>query len=178
MERLSDSDHPLVRQTALRLTEASLEVRDKLLKLFLYGHDGIAFRAPENGDYVKASETIRLGYGQCNTKATLSLALCTAIGLPTRILFSLIKRNIQKGYFTGIAYWLMLRETSRSWIEVEIDGQWRRIDSFINALALYEAAQTELKRRRWSTGFSLALSDEEVPQTSTWTGRCTSRSPL
>lgn len=35
-------------------------------------------------------------------------------------------------------------------------------NTFINGLALFVAARIELKRRRWSTGYSLALGKEEV----------------
>ena len=38
----------------------------------------------KKGDIVRASETIRLGVGQCNTKATLLVALARAAGLEAR----------------------------------------------------------------------------------------------
>lgn len=78
-----------------------------LARIFRYVRDDIVFGFPLKGDFVKASETINLGYGQCNTKATLLLALCKASGIPARIHFSWIRKDIQKGFFTGLAYWLM-----------------------------------------------------------------------
>ena len=162
MEIFADHDHPLVKDTAKRLTQAETTLRRKLEQLFHYVRDDIRFAFPENGDFVKASDTIQLGYGQCNTKATLLLALCKAVGIPARIHFSLITKDIQRGFFTGIAYWLMPREISHSWIEVEIDGTWRRIDTFINDLPLFIAAKAEVKRRDWSVGYSVALKDGEA----------------
>jgi len=159
MKRLADYEHPLVAETAARLTQGETTTRDKLKPLFLYVRDQIKFAFPEAGDLVTASETIRLGIGQCNTKATLLLALCKASAIPARIHFSLISKEIQKGFFTGIAYWLMPQQISHSWIEVDIEGQWRRIDTFINDRDLFESARTELKRRGWTTGFSIALTD-------------------
>lgn len=160
--QLADHEHPLVVETAARLTKGEPTVRAKLHSLFLYVRDEIRFGFPTGGDFVKASETIRRGVGQCNTKATLLLALCRAAGIPARIHFSLIRKEIQKGFFTGIAYWLMPSKISHSWIEVEIDGRWRRIDTFINDLPLFEAARAELKRRCWTTGFSVALKNGEA----------------
>lgn len=55
----------------------------------------------------------------------------------------------------------MPQEILHSWIEVEFDGRWRRIDTFINDLALYTAARQELDRRSWRTGLSLALTNGE-----------------
>lgn len=162
MQRLADHDHPLVRETSARLTAGETTRRARLASLFLFVRDEIKFGFPEDGDLVMASETLRTGFGQCNTKATLLLALCKASMIPARIHFSLIGKEIQKGFFTGIAYWMMPSQISHSWIEVDIEGRWRRIDTFINDLPLFEAACAELKRRGERTGFSIALSDGEA----------------
>lgn len=156
---LADADHPLTQATAKRLTVGARTDRDKLERLFLFVRDEIAFGFPLRGDLVPASETIQTGIGQCNTKATLLLALCRASGIPARIHFSLISKDIQRGFFSGVAYWLIPQNISHSWIEVEIDGIWRRIDSFINDMPLHKAAEQELARRGWKVGYSLALSN-------------------
>ncbi len=156
---LADSDHPIIRQTAKRLTQGAKTDREKLKRLFLFVRDDITFGFPAKGDLVPASETIQTGIGQCNTKAALLLALCRASGIPARIHFSLISKEIQRGFFTGLAYWLMPNEISHSWVEVEIEGAWRRIDSFINDMPLHRAAEHVLSRRDWSVGFSLALAN-------------------
>lgn len=162
MDKLADFDSPLVRQTAAKLVDGAKDHREKLKRLFLYVRDEIKFAFPSEGDFVTASRTIERGYGQCNTKGTLFLALCKAVGIPARIHFSLISRDIQKGFFTGIAFWLLPKQISHSWIEVEIEGRWRRIDTFINDLELLEAAKAELKRRGWRTGLSVALKNGEA----------------
>uniref|UniRef100_A0A2A4YUW7 Transglutaminase-like domain-containing protein n=1 Tax=OCS116 cluster bacterium TaxID=2030921 RepID=A0A2A4YUW7_9PROT len=154
---LADYQNPIVEETATRLTSGEKNVRDKLHRIFDYVRDDIVFAFPDEGDLVKASETIQKGFGQCNTKATLFLALCKAAGIPSRIHYSLISRDIQKGFFTGIAYWAMPKEISHSWIEVEVDEKWRRIDTFINDLPLFNAAIAELGERGWSVGYSVAL---------------------
>ena len=156
---LADSEHPVTQATAQRLTTGAKTDREKLEHLFLFVRDEIAFGFPMKGDLVPASETIQTGMGQCNTKATLLLALCQASGIPARIHFSLISKDIQRGFFSGIAYWLMPQNISHSWIEVEIEGAWRSIDSFINDMPLHTAAEHELVRRGWNVGFSLALSN-------------------
>lgn len=162
MYKLADYDHPLVKETAERLTRSETTLRGKLDQIFHFVRDDIRFAFPLDGDLVKASETIQLGYGQCNTKATLLLALCKAADIPARIHFSLITKDIQKGFFTGIAYWLMPQEISHSWIEVEIDDRWRRIDTFINDLPLFNSAKAKIKRVGWSVGYSVALKDGEA----------------
>ena len=163
--RLADHDDPLVRAVAERLTAGETTPRGKLARLFAYVRDDISFGFPLAGDLVPASEVIRSGSGQCNTKSTLLLALCRAAGIPVRIHFSLIGREIQRGFFKGLSYWLMPRQISHSWIEVEIDGRWRRLDAYINDLPLQRAAVAELHRRGWQTGLSVALPTVGEPAT-------------
>ena len=153
---LADHDHPLIRETADRLTRGEASPRRKLEKLFYYVRDDIRFGFPKEGDLVKASETLKLGMGQCNTKGALLLALCRAIGIHARVHFSLIKKEIQRGLFSRIGYALMPSLLSHSWVEVEIEGKWRRLDSYINDMAFYLAAKKALKEKGWDTGYSIS----------------------
>ncbi|MHA6325833.1 transglutaminase-like domain-containing protein [Roseivivax sp. CAU 1753] len=162
MTQFADHDHPAIKELADTLTRSETTPRAKLDRIFHYVRDDIRFGFPVDGDFMKASDTIRLGYGQCNTKATLLLALCRAAGIPARIHFSLISKDIQKGFFRGLAYWLMPKEISHSWIEVEIDGRWRRIDTFINDRTLFDAAKAKVRKLGWSVGYSVALKDGEA----------------
>lgn len=156
MHLLADADDPLVRATAARLTKQTPDTRGKVEKLFYYVRDDIRFGFPANGDLTSASETLSLGFGQCNTKGTLFLALCRAAGVPARLHFSLIDKEIQRGLFHGLAYRLLPARLSHAWLEVEIDGTWRRIDGYINDAPFFRAALEELRRRGWDTGFSIA----------------------
>jgi len=153
---LADFNDPLVRDTAARLTRDVPDVREKLARLFYYVRDDIEFGFPPKADLTTASETIRLGMGQCNTKGTLFLNLCKAAGIPARLHFSLIRKDIQRGLFEGLAYRLLPPLLSHSWLEVELDGSWRRLDGYINDAPFFDAAREALRRCGWSTGFSVA----------------------
>lgn len=156
MRTLADSTHPLVQQTAKFLTEGVTEPKDKLAKIFNYVRDEIEFGFPPEGDFVKASQTIERGYGQCNTKGILILALCKSAGIPARLHFSRISKEIQHGFFLGLFYWMMPKEITHSWLEVDLDGHWHPVDTYINDLTLHNAAVRELKRLGWETGFSVS----------------------
>ena len=161
MQRLADFDHSLVIKTAKDAAGSAATDRDRLRQLFFYVRDEILFGFPANGDLVKASDTIRLKMGQCNTKGTLFLALCKALGIPARMHFSAIRREIQRGLFVGPMYRLMPETISHAWLEVEIDGVWRRLDSYINDESFYLAGRVELKARGWETGFSVSCAAGE-----------------
>lgn len=158
---LADYNNPIVKNKAIELTQNRESLADKISAIFYYVRDDIKFAFPKEGDLVQASQTIEYGYGQCNTKATLFLALCKSIGIHARIHFSLIERDIQKGLFSGIAYWLMPKEISHSWIEIEIDGKWVKIDAFINDAAFYRGGKKELEKKNWEVGYSIACSKND-----------------
>lgn len=161
IELLANYDHPLVKDTAAQLTKGLNSDREKLKALFYYVKDQVKFAFPKNGDLVKASETIQLRIGQCNTKGTLLLALCKASGIEAIIHFSLIRKEIQQGLFKGLMFRLIPNLISHSWVDVRIEGKWRRIDSFINDERFYIAGKAQLKKKGWKTGYSVSCASGE-----------------
>lgn len=159
--KLADDDHPIIRETARRLTQNQESPRDRLRSLFKFVRDDILFGYPAKGDIVKASQVLRLGYGQCNNKAALLLALARAAGLEARVHFSSIDKVIQKGIFPQWVFDRFPDELSHAWVEVKIEGRWRRIDSFINDMAFYQAGRKALRERGWKTGFSISCESGE-----------------
>jgi len=155
---LVDTDHPLVIEKAEELTGHIDGDAERVASIFNYVRDGITFAFPCGGDLVAASETIKSARGQCNTKGTLFLALCRAAGIEARLHFSSIKKEIQRGLFTGLMYRLMPDEISHSWIEVKLEGRWHRIDAYINDFDFYQKGKSALAARNWDTGFSISCS--------------------
>lgn len=160
-DRLADVDDPLVQQTAARLTAGLTEPADKLERIFGFVRDDILFGFPPEGDFVTASQTIERGFGQCNTKGILILALCQAADIPARLHFAGITKEIQHGFYKGVFYELMPNQISHAWLEVDVDGRWVQVDSYINDLALHVAAVRELARSGWTTGYSVSRKSGE-----------------
>ena len=52
-------------------------------------------------DSILASQVLSDGYGQCNTKGTLFMALLRACGIPCRVHGFTIDKKLQKGAMTG-----------------------------------------------------------------------------
>jgi len=82
-------------------------------------------------DDIPASEVLRDGYGQCNTKASLLMALYRAIGIPNRIHGFTINKALQKGAITGIWYKLSPPNILHSWVEVLIREKWYFLEGVI-----------------------------------------------
>lgn len=161
---LSDHDNALVVSTASFLSTGQKSDLQMLESLFLFVRDRIMFRFPtrwKEWDQVKASQVIRCGYGYCNTKATLFVALCRACGIPARVHYGLIRAEIMRGIFPSFAFPFLPDRGPHSWTEVEIEGEWRPIDSYINDAALFRAARSRLKKSGRTMGYSLACVDDK-----------------
>jgi hypothetical protein len=161
-QHLADCEHPLVAKTARELVNGRTSDLDTLERLFLYVRDQIRFEFPptwSEWDQVRASQVIQSGYGYCNTKATLMVALCRACGIAARVHYSLINVEIMRGIFPGFSFPFLPESGPHSWTEVEIEGAWKPIDSYINDQVLFTAARRRLEESSRTVGYSLACMD-------------------
>ena len=154
---LSDFDHPLIQKKSAELTLAQQTPLAKLEKIFCFVRDDIKFGFPPKWDEVKASQVIEYGLGYCNTKATLFLALSKAAGIPARVHFGLIDTGIMRGILPSFVFPFMPKVGGHSWVEVQLEGQWRPIDSYIDDHVLYEKALNRLKATKRVLGYSISL---------------------
>lgn len=82
-------------------------------------------------DTVCASKVLADGYGQCNTKGTLFMALLRACNIPCRVHGFTIDKELQKGAMTGIVYKNAPRNVLHSWVEVYFEDTWYELEAFI-----------------------------------------------
>jgi hypothetical protein len=82
-------------------------------------------------DDLPASAVLTDGYGQCNTKGTLLMALLRSVGIPCRFHGFTIDKKLQRGAITGVAYRLAPKAIIHSWVEILYDGQWVNLEGFI-----------------------------------------------
>lgn len=102
----------------------------KIQKIYNFVRDEIAF-GYNTDDTIPASEVLSDGYGQCNTKGTLFMALLRAVGIPCRIHGFTINKKLQKGAMTGLIYKLAPQSIIHSWVEIQYKEHWYNIEGFI-----------------------------------------------
>jgi hypothetical protein len=98
-----------------------------------------------------------LGYG--NTKATLLVALCRATGIPARVHCGLIDIHIMHSIMPAFAFPMLPRYGGHSWTELQLDGEWRPLDSYINDKPFYDQAVRRLQMSGKSLGYSVSYKD-------------------
>lgn len=82
-------------------------------------------------DALSASQVLLDGYGQCNTKGTLLMALLRAVGIPTRFHGFTIFNELQKGAIPGYLFPFAPARIIHSWVEVYFEGRWLEIEGYI-----------------------------------------------
>lgn len=158
-EWLSDSEHPIVAGKAAELAEEKTGEMEKLQSIFHYVRDEIKFGFPPRWDDVRASQTIGYKIGYCNTKATLFLALCRALSIPARVHYGLIDIRIMTGILPSFVFMFLPKKGTHSWMEIQINGEWKPMDSYINDKPFYEKSLRKLQNSNQSLGYSVCIVD-------------------
>lgn len=108
----------------------NLDIVSKVKAIYNFVRDEIKFGYNVSDD-ISASQVLKDGYGQCNTKATLLMALLRATDVPNRIHGFTIDKALQKGAITGIWYRLSPKNILHSWVEVWVNEQWYFLEGVI-----------------------------------------------
>ena len=107
-----------------------IEVFERLKSIYNFVRDEILF-GYNIDDNISASKVLADGYGQCNTKGTLFMALLRACNIPCRVHGFTIDKELQKGAMTGIVYKNAPQNVFHSWVEVYFEDKWYELDAFI-----------------------------------------------
>jgi len=82
-------------------------------------------------DDLAASEVLDDGYGQCNTKGTLLMALLRELGIQCRFHGFTIDNALQKGAIPSYLFFMAPKYILHSWVEVDYQGNWVDLEGFI-----------------------------------------------
>jgi len=108
----------------------NMDVTEQVKSIYNFVRDEIKFGYNLKDD-ITASEVLADGYGQCNTKATLLMALLRAVGIPNRIHGFTIDKALQKGAINGLWYWLSPPNILHSWVEIYVNNNWYNLEGVI-----------------------------------------------
>ncbi len=115
-------------------------------------------------DSIRASQVLKDGYGQCNTKGTLFMALLRGCGIACRVHGFTIDKKLQKGAMTGLVYWSAPKNIFHSWVEVSLDGLWFELEAFILDQPYLAHLQTKFSDcSGYFCGYGVAVKDFQHP---------------
>lgn len=137
---------------------------DKIRNIYNFVRNDITFGYNKD-DTVSASAVLNDGYGQCNTKGTLFMALLRAVGIPCRLHGFTIDKKLQKGAMTGLIYKLAPQNIIHSWVEIQYKEHWFNIEGFILDSEYLNNLQEEFSDCKTSfCGYGVATDSFQNPQ--------------
>lgn len=108
----------------------NLDTVQRIQSIYNFVRDDIKF-GYNLADNITASQVLKDGYGQCNTKATLLMALLRATKIPNRMHGFTIDKALQKGAISGVWYALSPKNILHSWVEVYLNDKWYFLEGVI-----------------------------------------------
>ncbi len=125
-----DFSDPAIQNLIRQRGWCSLGEFERIKGIYNYVRDEILF-GYNTDDRISASQVLADGYGQCNTKGTLFMALLRGCDISCRIHGFTIDKKLQKGAMTGLVYALAPKNVFHSWVEVYLEGIWYELEAFI-----------------------------------------------
>jgi transglutaminase-like putative cysteine protease len=170
-----DYRHPSIEELVLSRGWRDLSDFDRIGGVYSFVRDEIAFGYNAD-DALNASAVLRDGYGQCNTKGTLLMALLRAVDIPCRFHGFTIENDLQRGAIPGYMLPLGPPEIIHSWVEVEYRGRWLNIEGFILDLPYLRAVQKRFADTVGGfSGYAVATKDLANPRSNGAVSRHISR---
>lgn len=128
--RMLDFENPSIQKFIEQKGWKSLHRFEKIKSIYNFVRDEILFGYNVDDD-IPASKVLKDGYGQCNTKGTLFMALLRACDIPCRVHGFTIDKKLQKGAMTGFVYRNAPKNVFHSWVEVYFEDNWYELEAFI-----------------------------------------------
>lgn len=128
--KLLDYSAASLQQLAEQRGWRRLEEFDRIKAIYDFVRNEILF-GYNVSDELSASAVLADGYGQCNTKGTLFMALLRLAGIPCRSHGFMIDKQLQRGVMTGLIYKLAPKRIFHSWVEVYFENRWYELEAFI-----------------------------------------------
>ena len=120
-----------------------------------------------------ASEVLADGYGQCNTKAILIMAILRALEIPCRLHGFTIDKRLQKGAIRGLWYVLSPRSIVHTWVELNYKDSWQATEGCILDKDYLSSIQSKFRNHQGTfSGFGIADDDLQNPVVN-WQGNST-----
>jgi len=168
---LLDFTHPAIETVVEERGWRQLPTFERIGAVYDFVRNEIAF-GYNAGDELPASTVLVDGIGQCNTKATLLMALMRAVGIACRFHGFTIDKPLQKGAITGLAYWLAPQRIIHRWVEVSLEGRWIALEGFILDGPYLASLQRRFPQARRFCGYGAATPDLSAPGVE-WRGQHT-----
>ncbi len=125
-----DFNHPQIKTLIEQRKWCDLSPYDAIGAIYSFVRDEIHFGYNAD-DRLPASQVLKDGYGQCNTKGTLLMALLRSVGISTRFHGFTIFNELQRGAIPNYLFFFAPKRIIHSWVEVYYNDRWINLEGYI-----------------------------------------------
>ena len=159
---LLDLGHPTIRDLVDERGWRDLPEHERIGAVYAFVRDEIPFGYNTSDDR-PASEVLADGFGQCNTKTVLLMALLRSVGIRCRLHGATIHKRLQRGVVTGLAYRLAPTEIAHTWAEVHLADRWVGLEGVILDAAYLDGIRALHPDQGAFLGFGVGVDDLADP---------------
>lgn len=169
--RLLDFDAPSIAKLLEERGWAELPRYNRIGAVYEFVRNEITF-GYNRADDIPASEVLEDGYGQCNTKGTLLMALLCGVGIRNRLHGFTIHKALQRGVVPELIYPLVPSEILHSWVEVDLGDGWINLEGFILDAPFLQTLQQKFRGTDSFCAYGVGTECLSAPPVA-WTGNDT-----
>ncbi len=144
---------------------------ERIGSIYDFVRNEIAFGYNQSDD-IPASKVLKDRYGQCNTKATLLMALFRGADIPCRLHGFTIHKSLQRGVVPEFFYGIAPHDILHSWVEIYYDNRWINLEGFILDKVYLGRLQDVYGAKGSLCGFGAGSDNISAPQVD-WQGKDT-----
>ncbi len=164
--------HPKIQALISQRHWRNLSQFDAIGAIYHYVRDEIRFGYNAD-DRLSASQVLKDGYGQCNTKGTLLMALLRAVGISTRLHGFTIYNELQRGAIPDYLFVVAPKRIIHSWVEIYQNDRWINLEGYIIDQAFLKQVQRNFADQcQQFSGFGIATKCLATPNVD-WQGEDT-----
>ena len=116
-----------------------------------------------SSDLLTAEEVLKDGYGQCNTKGTLLMALFRAVGILCRLHGSEVSKYFQEGATSGLISKLAPERVVHTWVEVLYQDKWIALEGVITDETYVQGVKKKCREHIGDfKGYAISVSDLQM----------------
>lgn len=149
-----------------------LDDYERIGAIYHFVKDEVMFGYNKQDD-LSASDVLADGYGQCNTKSTLFMALLRVMNIECRLHGFTINKALQKGAIPLLLHWLAPQQIIHSWVEVYYQNRWLNLEGVILDKRYLQSIQQQFSQcEKQFVGYGVATECLQQPDVD-WRGEST-----
>ncbi|MCP3942451.1 MAG: transglutaminase family protein [Desulfobacteraceae bacterium] len=160
---LLDFSHPRLTTLVETRNWQALSEYDKIFAAYDFVQNEILF-GYNRSDEIPASKVLKDGYGQCNTKGTLFMALLRHLKIACRFHGFTIDKALQKGAIPAPLFLIAPKKILHSWVEILFQKKWINLEGFILDRSYLDSVQKAFPdKEKKFCGYGIATTNFKSP---------------